>query len=379
MGAYHQMGHHSENLLVEVSGFAGAVLSPVNYPEPRVTEQVKAHHKETFEMIFDPQLYYPNSQRGSLASWSYFPSDVDTADGSSLQWWNNVNAGLARCIQGLKPVAVCSPAIVPRVFTHDYYDLNVQICDDLMEHHLGNSADTPVLQTLIVDMNALSQPEEYARIATIASRAACNRVYLIVHSDIAPRLEMTDVQGLTGVINLIHSLESAGVKVLVSHASTDVVLWKCAGATSCATGKFFNLRRFTPSRWFEPQQGGGQLPYWTENSLLAYLREGDLIRLNNAHLIPASSSGSPEAQAILSNLANGSASAWLALGWKQYLSWFAAFETSCPVGARAGDALLSQTEANWDAVEKARILMEERRNDGSWIRSWRIALNQSNP
>jgi hypothetical protein len=48
-----------------------------------------------------------------------------------------------------------------------------------------------------------------------------------------------------------------------------MILWKAAGATNCATGKFFNLRRFTISRFEEPDSsGGGQLGYWFEKALL---------------------------------------------------------------------------------------------------------------
>lgn len=41
--------------------------------------------------------------------------------------------------------------------------------------------------------------------------------------------------------------------MLVGFASTDVVLWKAAGAKACATGKFANLRRFTTNRFNEPE------------------------------------------------------------------------------------------------------------------------------
>jgi len=36
-----------------------------------------------------------------------------------------------------------------------------------------------------------------------------------------------------------------------------MILWKAAGATNCASGKYFNLRRFTLSRLDEPEENGG--------------------------------------------------------------------------------------------------------------------------
>ena len=92
MGAYHQMGHDSLNLLnaEQLRGFRGAILSPVNYDEPGIESQISQHQTEDFEMILDPQIYYPNTERGRLPEWRYFPTDVDSADQASLSWWRNV-------------------------------------------------------------------------------------------------------------------------------------------------------------------------------------------------------------------------------------------------------------------------------------------------
>src|SRR3954469_25549240 len=92
MSAYHQMGHDSKNLLGEVSGFAGAIISPINEAESAVSAMVATHDKsESFHFIFDPQLYFPRRvDRGKLATWDYFPRDFETADLSSYSWWEPV-------------------------------------------------------------------------------------------------------------------------------------------------------------------------------------------------------------------------------------------------------------------------------------------------
>ena len=67
MPAYHQMGHDSENLLwtEELSTFGGAILSPVNYGQSKIASQIEwAREQSSFETVFDPQLYVPNSDRG---------------------------------------------------------------------------------------------------------------------------------------------------------------------------------------------------------------------------------------------------------------------------------------------------------------------------
>ena len=87
------MGHHSVNLIdiPELSKFKGAILSPLNYSEDEIRLQVeRMAENDKFEILFDPQLYYPKTDRIKLKEWSYFPNDVDTADMSSITWWNQL-------------------------------------------------------------------------------------------------------------------------------------------------------------------------------------------------------------------------------------------------------------------------------------------------
>jgi hypothetical protein len=69
MAVYHQMGHHSENLLTEgsLTAFRGAILSPVNYTHAEVQDQIATCRTlQDFRSIFDPQLYFPRTERGYL-------------------------------------------------------------------------------------------------------------------------------------------------------------------------------------------------------------------------------------------------------------------------------------------------------------------------
>ncbi len=61
------MGHDSRNLLDEehLSRYGGAILSPVNYVESSIRDQIM-RAPASFETIFDPQLYYPQTLRGEL-------------------------------------------------------------------------------------------------------------------------------------------------------------------------------------------------------------------------------------------------------------------------------------------------------------------------
>src|SRR5205823_2566065 len=102
---FHQMGFQSNNLidLPTMAAYAGAIFSPINVAEADMVGQIEAvrARRKDFEIIFDPQLYVPATERGKLKDWKYFPRDLDTADLSSTTWWSGV----------VKKVAAASAAI----------------------------------------------------------------------------------------------------------------------------------------------------------------------------------------------------------------------------------------------------------------------------
>lgn len=370
MAVLHQMGHHSHNLLSEerLSGFAGAIVSPVNYSFAEVKDLVTDLQRPGFDFVFDPQLYFPTSERGFLQQWDYFPSDVDTADLDSPGWWSSVVEAVAQSVDRLGCAAAASPEIVPRGYGNDYYARGLEI-GDKFNSRLG---DVGSLLTTIVSLDELAQETRVYEIGSIVSRTRCGGVYLVLASELHPRLELRDVEGLKGALRLISLLDSAGLDVLVGYCSTDLLLWKAAGARSCATGKFFNLRRFTRSRFEEPPEGGGQLPYWTEESLCAFLRESDLIRVRRVGMESEASGRNPYSSEILEKIQSGSA--WVGFGWRHFMWWFADVEQRISRGELDVAHALREAEQNWIELEDSNVLMEERRNDGGWLRPWRRAL-----
>src|SRR4051812_26758625 len=133
MGAYLQLGHQSHNLIAEpgLSAFAGIVASPVNYHESELRTHIVTARAgrggdlidtpKPFDVVFDPQLYVPRSERGHLRDWPYFPSDVDSDDRSD-GWWETLVNAVAETANRVQVDAVCSPAIIPRAFTDEYFE-----------------------------------------------------------------------------------------------------------------------------------------------------------------------------------------------------------------------------------------------------------------
>lgn len=378
MSVYHQMGHDSENLLwtEELSQFRGAILSPVNYDQAKVAGQIEwARERDDFETLFDPQLYVPNSERGCLREWPYFPTDVDTADLTSDAWWNGILDALVGVCAEIRPTTVCSPVVLPGTYPDDYFARMVNIGDQLCTRLAGT--DLRPVQSAVVGLPDLATSGRPMAIASILSRSRTNHIYLVLVSLTEPRREIAEVEEIKGAMRLIAALRAAGVEVTVGFSSSDVVLWKAAGASNCATGKFFNLRRFTRTRFEEPRgQGGGQLPYWFEESVMAFLRQSDVQRILPMNLANLAPSVNPFGEQIRAQLASEPERAWLALAWRQFLFWFADIEARLESGAVAPAALLRNADSNWRILDDSDVLLEERRNDGGWIRPWRRALTE---
>ncbi len=330
MPVFHQMGHHSNNIvdLPEMSAYAGAIFSPINYGEAEMVEdiQVARAKRPQLEMVFDPQLYVPATDRGKLKNWRYFRQDVDTADLSSIPWWTGVNRDIVQSCQTLEVNAACSPAVIPKIFDDRFYAQLARVGSELTA--MLKSTSISVLQTIVVNMAELAAENRPLEIASIVSGTDADRAYLIFVGSMLPRREFNAVDELKGAMRLINALERNGVPVVVGFCSSEMILWKAAGATACASGKFFNLRRFTRQRFEEPtdETGGGQLPYWFEESLLAFLRQGDLGRVRRQGLLSEASQANPFSQQILSLLdqaaTTGVKPKWLALAWRQFLYWF---------------------------------------------------------
>lgn len=373
MSVFHQIGHDSFNLVndSELNQYAGMVCSPLNYSAQKVKSHIELMPPQ-FISLFDPQLYFPRSERGFLQSWEYFPSDFETADQSNFNWWKNLNTVLCETCLKIGATHICSPCIVPLKFSVDHYKFFVEVGNHLCD--ISTASGLGFYQTAIIDYNSIKLPDEVENIASVLSQTSGSSIYLILKTEIEPRRELADSDSLFAIMKLIRLLSDSGLTVFVAFCSLEFLLWKYAGASEFATGKFFNLRRFTSSRFDEPSGGGGQLPYWFERGLLAYLREGDLIRLYKLGMLHESYKANPFSQQIIEQIQNASGMAWLALSWRHYLYAFAEIERSIADKPIVLD-ILKESEQNWVTLDKKGFLMEEMRNDGAWIRQWRIAIN----
>lgn len=382
MAAYFQMGHDSENLvgLLDLEEFKGVILSPVNREPHELKDFVPgARNRGVEDVILDPQFYFPKAARGKLGTHLYFPKDFDTADYSSDSWWSGVVKALVAEGKSINADAIATPVVYPRLWDDKFWARCSQTYAQLAAQ-LSGTALRPMF-TVFVNINSLQSEPEVLRLASIVSESGARAYLMILVTEVEPRREIIDAAGLCGFMQLIYLL-SANAKVTVAYASSDILLYKVAGAANSATGKFFNLRRFTTSRFDDSEKGGGQIPYWFEPGLLAFLRETDVLRLRrlklDSEVFENGGFGSIWTAHIEQCLAKSPPDSWLAKSWRQYLSSFGKIEKGFAGPseiARAAD-WLKAVEERWNLLEERSVLMDEARNDGRWIRPWRQALNE---
>lgn len=380
MPAYHQMGHDSSNLLSEPSleAFTGAILSPVNEPPSKMKQIVeKLKHRTNFEFVFDPQLYNPASTRGKLPEWHLTKSDLDTADQADENWWKSVVAEMVSVVTPTGANAICSPCVRPKAPSDDHLALAVKVGDRL--HAALKNTGVSAIQTLVVNMRDISQKDRYKQIASVVTAAKCERVYIVFDSERDPRREYVEADELIGAMRLIQALDAAGLATIVSHASSEMILWKAAGAAICATGKFFNLRRYTHGRFVDADKGFGMVDYWFEEALLAFITQPDVLQIDKLDMFSGASNRNPMQDAIMRaiKLAPGAKGrkAWRAESWKQYLWWFADAERRIDGRRDLIAAMIGDAKVSWDALRASRIPMAQPDNDGRWIKPWAEALS----
>ena len=359
----------------ELHRFVGAILSPVNYGPQETNEQCSRFREKinNFDIIFDPQLYVPRTDRGQLQNWRHMPADLDSTDLSSLAWWNNVIDGIVSAVADFRPNAICSPAPFPRAFDDEYYDMLVSIGNNLAAKLNG----TRPLLTALVGLDDLGRNDRYLRVASILSKYSGDECYLVLCDNVPPRYERTDTGNLEGACRLMRLLVNAGKRLLVGCTSTEMILWKAAGVQNVASGKFFNLRRFTLGRWDDDASTGGRnISYWFEPTLLAFLREADVRRFMKELPICPSHRSNPYSQRILDKLKEAEYTPWLADSWRQFLYWFAQCEADLGSDTRTAQSLLERATATWHNITEQKLRFEEERNTGEWVRAWDIVMGE---
>lgn len=381
MAAYIQMGHGSWNLIEnpEIGDYAGVVLSPVNDGQGYVAERLsrlKRERRDQLDFILDPQLYNPVFDKGKLSEWDYFPDVFKTVTGTDKDAWTHMAASVAECASNLGLNSVCSPCPIPRIGSDDYYEFAVMTGDATAKR--ANELGIEAMLTVLVPLRDLAQQERAFQIASILTSTTCERIYLAFMADdgYAQRTPLMDSLAMPTAVHLVRLLAET-LRVHVAFSGHDAIVWKYAGATDVSSGKFWNVRRFSPTRWFDEEKSvKTTVPYWNESPLLACLRDTDVLRLDREGWYDTRTfRNNPASARILGILRSQSGLPWTADSWIQYLRWLSNADRRCKSPDDA-EALLERADSRWTVLDKKKILMLDRQTNGDHVRLWLNAVRE---
>ena len=378
MSAFHQLAHNSAKMVIEpeLKQFKGVLLSPVNYsPSDTLTRCNRFREKRSdLDILFDPQLFVPQQGRGRLSTWPYMPDGLDTADYSTEAAWLPIIDEIIKETKPFAPDGICSPTTAPRAVSDGYYELSAFVANALRDRLQGSS--TRAVMTAFVGLADLALPDRHLQVGSLLSKFLGKDIYLVLSDDTEPREERVRQGEMEAAARLIRLLADAGYNVIMGFTSSEMVIWKAAGAAHVASGKYWNVRRFTRGRFDVEEDGGGRPAwYWFEPSLLAFLREADLERYRAAgfQLSPLHVSN-PFSQGILQKITSTEKRPVLADSWRQFLYWFAQYEAIIGNETPAVLKMLVDVEAQWTKVKAAGVKFELAHNTGAWVPAWRTAL-----
>ena len=262
MANYLQLGHESWNLIEDpgIGSFAGVVLSPVNdSPDEIIVRLRKVRETQAhLEVILDSQLYNPATNRGQLSRWGYYSPDFETADRGDLQWWKRRIPDVVAEALRVGATTICSPAPIEYRGTDDYFRFVVELADDTQA--AASDAGLGCALTAIIPLESLQESRRALELASILSSSACERIYInfLAPERVQQREPFQNQAAIATAVHLVKLL-SAEQRVHVACTSHDVLLWLGAGAQDVSTGKYMNVRRFSPSRWMDEQPGGATI------------------------------------------------------------------------------------------------------------------------
>jgi hypothetical protein len=254
----HQLGHRyqwSIDSLAQDSTGDGCICAP-RYMARTLVQKLPAALRA--QSLFDPQFFLPNSSRGKLATYPFFPQVV--AGGfSTTEWTDQMALQCARDCLSFQESCEFSAVVVPTRFREGMPTSFIEEQDRMFVVPFLQAADeaqvrrSKLLQLIVTDfmLKDAAYRTDLLNWATRYSEFA--GVYLIYHVHDRNK-QITDTDFLMGLMGFVAALKEAGLLVMVGYANTEGALLACAGADVITMGSYENLRMFSHDAFDEPSE-----------------------------------------------------------------------------------------------------------------------------
>ena len=258
MELLHQIGHNFKwNIQSYNDDEAGDgfILSPVNIDYNKLQSLPESVCKNSY---FDAQLYLPGDAKGGLASYPYFPANIDPHFSTSD--FDDLKEEIAnRCVQLQQSKGFRAILIPVRYFEHEPTDFLARQRTHLVDPFLqavGRLSDrATVLLTAILKGDTLKDREQRETMLDwLTGIPEIDGIYLIFDFAITSK-QIKDPELLSEALYFIHALKQNELQVRVGYTNTEGLLFSLAMPDSISFGAYENLRSFGVMRFVTADSG----------------------------------------------------------------------------------------------------------------------------
>jgi len=255
--AYHQLGHASvwnlDSFIDEHCG-EGVILSPLHQARDKIKTLPEVVRRRA---LFDPQYYLPNSAKGKLASYAFFPEQL--SNGFSTRDFPPLALdSAAQCVdfqlehdfEGIVIPARFIDQMTPKYFDRQEEYTVVPFLKALQKAQ----TDKPTYLTLPITSAMLLDDDFRVQLLNWAtSFPELNGVYVLVADDRNTK-QIQSSELIYAYLSFAHELEVAGLSPVLGHLNTESVVLSAVDGATLTFGGYENTRIFSVDKFIESEE-----------------------------------------------------------------------------------------------------------------------------
>lgn len=262
-GAWHQMGHNSQQLVEEqlqAGVGVGAIFSPANLSFELAKARAETYRDLGADTLIDLQFYDPSFQNRAVLTYEIedFRKSISQLSSISDQDLDRLASRLETLNRNLGTSAVVAPAVVYEAARNDIVDLNARLFTAAKK--AAENIGIPAYGTIVLG-KSITSSDVIAK-ATLSNATSCGADGWYFAFELEEQPIPRDAELVYRICSLGLTLAGTGLPVLNAFSGVTSLLSFSFGVDAVAYGHWHNLRHFTLQKWDpDKEQGGGGQPY----------------------------------------------------------------------------------------------------------------------
>lgn len=242
MNFYLQCGNGFKSLsnrLNRLMGKTTFILSPRDLSEKSQIDFAHKLRSEGHQVLFDPQVYAPQSDKPNFTTYRYWPDDGKTGDETCL---STLLKELCSLNEDLGTRAIILPTYKISHVGRDRNDKILRLIYKVIgERHYSK---LPCYITLCLEQNVLLDECQVDRLLNVSETWDVEGVYLVAeHPD--SDYFVDNPFWMFQLMRLCAGMRLQGKQVILGYANHQMLCMTCMGIEAIASGNWMNTRSFT--------------------------------------------------------------------------------------------------------------------------------------